>query len=749
MKTDPLTGLPEDLTSYLKDPPQSHSNIDPVSGIPEDLMSLIIYSFIPTSHRHLTLSSLNYRYQVECVFRKELWLPVYGSMGSSVHKYSMEFIYSGSGTEYLGLPIFNVKCKREDPNYKSTFIYLDEDVMVNTDWFSKLDLSIEIDEKRPVFCKIKHGIPLDLGNFSLFSGMYLNSDKTNDTFREFLSDKFCFHGAHVTIQKEQDSPAFSVFFTTDTTFGPTHFNYQYVLCIPVSMNQQVKDNFNTRVNGSKWPRTTITNLKKMLNKKVYAVPKPDPHSKLGHLRWRLSFSVLEIELARSLTDIQRRCYKVLKTIVKLEINKEIPDEQKYPSYYIKTIFFWFCEKTSISSWKAEHLGRYWLKLFDNKIESLDKKNLPHYFIPSYNLLEEKRPSVILLWKERLKQIRQKPLQAFANFWSKYVICDDNERWGDTVYPLIQIFIRLSSNIATNLNSMIFCSHLKIETARYLLAIYSLEDFLVFVKHFQQMKPLQKESYVEFKEILLWSYYYQFFRFMSDVQSKDNDTPKNYFHWWIAMAEVVHSIALKHPSHINKMFSRKTAESFYLISCSIQNEPNISIAKYVKYANYLRVEKRYEEAVHTLMIVCQRITPYTRHQRPWGLYCHFNRVTSNVLDKALRLGLVFQHDTSHYPRFSAYHFLTCCYVQAGVLAEVCTPENIHLALHNIPCFLVAVKQILYGYQLLLADRLPAAFHCFLTLSEKELVEEKIRPYNITFLTMFFIFSRFYTKSVLLA
>ena len=226
MNTDPLTGLPEDLTSYLDDPPQSHSNIDPVSGIPEDLMSLIIYSFIPTSHRHLTLSSLNYRHQVECVLRKEHWLPVYGFMGSSV-QYSMEFIYSGSGTEYLGLPIFNVTCKREDPYDKSTFIYLDEDIMVNTDWFSELDLSIEIDEKRPVFCKIKHGIPLDFGNFSLLNGMYLNSDKTNDMFREFLSDKFCFHGDHVTIQKEQDSPAFSVFFTTDSTFGPTHSNKPY------------------------------------------------------------------------------------------------------------------------------------------------------------------------------------------------------------------------------------------------------------------------------------------------------------------------------------------------------------------------------------------------------------------------------------------------------------------------------------------------------------------------------------------
>ena len=199
----------------------------------------------------------------------------------------------------------------------------------------------------------------------------------------------------------------------------------HVFCIPVPVRCQhaFKHTFLQRLNKHKWPMNAVSDLENLFREHLYIIPKPDPHNKKeGDLRWRLSFSVIEVELARSLTEIHRRCYRVIKAMIKFDVNKGLPeDTDKYPSYYLKTTMFWLIENNPKDSWTIQNLGGQWLTLLDKVIESLEKKHLPHYFVPSHNLLCDKPPSAISCWKERLKQIRQKPLEAFRKFLAKYKI----------------------------------------------------------------------------------------------------------------------------------------------------------------------------------------------------------------------------------------------------------------------------------------------------------------------------------------
>ena len=126
---------------------------------------------------------------------------------------------------------------------------------------------------------------------------------------------------------------------------------------------------------------SVTDLDELLTEHVYAVPKPYKNSETGDLRWRLSFSVIEVKLAPSLTEIQRRCYRVLKALIKFNVNEEyLKENEKFSSYYLKTLMFWICEQTFEDSWKIPNLGRHWLTLLENIIESLEKRKLPHYFV---------------------------------------------------------------------------------------------------------------------------------------------------------------------------------------------------------------------------------------------------------------------------------------------------------------------------------------------------------------------------------
>ena len=722
---------------------------DPVSGIPNELLSFIVNYFFPTKHRHFLRFGAAYKHNAHYIIATDV-------------ANSVESIHSGSGPEYLMLPIIIPKY---DHLTKESELTPDHDVMDETPGTRSIynSITLELDEDHPVFCWIKHELSISEEHNEFVKGPYLNSKTIMDDYRkQTLRNRKLDERNWETVKKDSKfSPALGLKFVEVNHRSRRLYKYSdHVKCVRVPYE---KEEFLQRLKSNKWPLNSISfqELERLLKERVYAVPKPDPNDhKNGNLRWRLSFSVIEVELARSLNEIQRRCYRVLKALIKFDVNEGLQEDRKFPSYFLKTLFFWFCENSSKESWTAQNLGKLWLRFLDSVIESLENNEIPHYFVPSYNLLEDKTQNAINCWKGKLNGIRRTPLEAFRKFWSKYIVDDDTELWGFELSMQLDILNLLYTQL-NEITSMTNCSlfytmynqwkvyireasHYRLELGRhiftYLLSIYALSDFLQFVelqkvdRDFYEMLGL---SIAKRDEELIW---------INLILVQQNPEKKSFT--MTCLAEVTHHIALKYGNYSQHCdFTAETAQKFYLIACSSKKTSKYdsraeNSMKYVKYANFLCVEGHYEHAVEVLMIVCQKFPTYND--------IYFSRVTSEVLDICLRLELVFQDEFCHSQRLVAYHLLTSCYIHARVLAEVCVPEYVEdgtwdkpkpdLSHMNTCEHHITVKKVLLAFQYIVSGRLMEAFECFVKLPDLNLEEYKFFPYNFEYTVMLFILAR---------
>ena len=448
--------------------------------------------------------------------------------------------------------------------------------------------------------------------------------------------------------------------------------------------------------------------------------------------------------------------------------------------------FWLMEKTTKDSWTIHNLGRQWLTLLDKVIESLEKRNLPHYFVPSYNLLCDKPPSAINCWKKRLKQIRKKPLKAFTKFISKYELVDNQETYNgrsdlneldkilspiadikansgrgkfDDMYLKLARLQELVKHKVEILKSTIW---LKITCSNYLLFSYNLGDFLQLQKVIPVIQMSQFKN-AQSDEQLIWKNYQYLFTVLSrDLKKTHIRIPFLYdYHCrcWSFSAELIHHMFLKYKDEVPykdlRLFSTRTAERFHLIACACfqRTEEEYFSHQYVRYMNYLRVQKQYEDSVRMSILHCTRY--------PYAKYCYFSRHTSEVLNISIRLQMAMQDESCFSPAFLSFHFLTCCYMEAGVLAEVCFPEGNENPLtgsilirinevHSKEEYIRSVhkttgkKKILLGYQFLLSGDLKRAYHCFASVTENEILNEYRLPFGIKNTAMLYLTARLISR-----
>ena len=189
-----------------------------------------------------------------------------------------------------------------------------------------------------------------------------------------------------------------------------------VPAIPFTHLPSIMIPFLHRTKNRDWPRKKT--IEEILRLPCHAVPKPDLRRECEY-DWRISFSVAEILLSQSLDVIQRKCYRVLKAVVKSKINEH--SEVPLPSFYLKTQFYWFCEKSSKSEWTAPLLGKQWMKLLKKIIKCLEKRRIKHYFIPQLNLLQHYSSDQLQCWTDGLKSIYDEPFGALLQFRTVYYL----------------------------------------------------------------------------------------------------------------------------------------------------------------------------------------------------------------------------------------------------------------------------------------------------------------------------------------
>ena len=118
------------------------------------------------------------------------------------------------------------------------------------------------------------------------------------------------------------------------------------------------------------------------------VPKGHMGSKREEYEWRISFSLAELKLARSLNRIQREIAHTLKAMVCEEQYEYgiASVNAKLDSYFILNTLFAESEKTAPESWQEKNIVIILFQLLDKLATCIRTKNLPHYFVEENNLL---------------------------------------------------------------------------------------------------------------------------------------------------------------------------------------------------------------------------------------------------------------------------------------------------------------------------------------------------------------------------
>ncbi|CAB4029957.1 Hypothetical predicted protein [Paramuricea clavata] len=106
--------------------------------------------------------------------------------------------------------------------------------------------------------------------------------------------------------------------------------------------------------------------------------------------FRLSYSNAETILIQNLSDLQHKTYRAFKSFVSHFKNEwsSINIKNILCSYHLKTILLWYCEKSDPRDWTEERIVGHLLSLIDDLISALKERNLPMYFMPKYNLMEQ-------------------------------------------------------------------------------------------------------------------------------------------------------------------------------------------------------------------------------------------------------------------------------------------------------------------------------------------------------------------------
>lgn len=116
----------------------------------------------------------------------------------------------------------------------------------------------------------------------------------------------------------------------------------------------------------------------------FYVPIGDPMSPEKDLEWRLSFSLVEKYLVRSLSTVQYNCYNILKLLGEgMHYYKE---QKLLCSYFFKNALFWSIEEEDKSFWEESNVLKCIASVLKRMTLFYHKHNFPNYFIPENNMI---------------------------------------------------------------------------------------------------------------------------------------------------------------------------------------------------------------------------------------------------------------------------------------------------------------------------------------------------------------------------
>ena len=163
--------------------------------------------------------------------------------------------------------------------------------------------------------------------------------------------------------------------------------------------KHIEDSWLIRQRPARWPTKDM--LTEAVKEKCVVVP--DKTS--GPLSWRLNFMLpIRSLIKRGTNSHQRHCYRIFKLL----INNSSKPNMHLPSYAVKSIFLYALEKLPSVYWE-QNKGVCLLHMLDELLSSLQQKNMPDYFITSWNLLESVPEDECQGLYQRILAVRQFPI----------------------------------------------------------------------------------------------------------------------------------------------------------------------------------------------------------------------------------------------------------------------------------------------------------------------------------------------------
>ena len=139
--------------------------------------------------------------------------------------------------------------------------------------------------------------------------------------------------------------------------------------------------------------------------------------------FRISFSHAEYLLSKEINEVQRECYRCLKTYHRVYLSTE---PKGLITFHLKNIFLRTIEETGGEMWIESRRAECMSKLFANLLKALRERHLPHYFVQSYNLFDIdyiQDPAILESLTERVEQIMENPVK----FAQELILVTQGER----------------------------------------------------------------------------------------------------------------------------------------------------------------------------------------------------------------------------------------------------------------------------------------------------------------------------------
>lgn len=166
----------------------------------------------------------------------------------------------------------------------------------------------------------------------------------------------------------------------------------------------------------KWPSPDV--VKKVVQEGFHLVVKPPKNGGNPECNFRISFSHAEFLLSQEMNEVQRGCYCCLKKFHQTYLSK---DPEGLVSFHLKTLLLWTIEETGAEVWTEGNRVKCFMKLSRNLLQALTKKELPHFFVRSYNLLGADYvddPKILETLARKVKKMVENPMLSVKELMQK-------------------------------------------------------------------------------------------------------------------------------------------------------------------------------------------------------------------------------------------------------------------------------------------------------------------------------------------